>query len=174
MGGIIDQKFKILVYMVEKFKQQSQSYSSNKREENSLQDFAQKAKKQYFEDPLFEQLLKLNASDVRLQKELPVDTIINAVEKFVKNYANVITPTQLRNIYSKIKGVDSSLELKLLRPNLAYVAARQGKKEAKEMIAFIDLLIQETDDKSLDSFKKLMEIIIAYHKFHHTKNNQNK
>ncbi len=169
MGGIIDQKFKILVYMAEKFKQQSQSYNSNKQEENSLQDFAQKAKKQYFEGLLFEQLLQLNTSDVGLQKALPVDTIINAVEKFVKDYANAITPTQLRNIYSKIKGVDSSLELKLLRPNLAYVAARQGKKEAKEMIAFIDLLIQKTDDKSLDSFKKLMEIIIAYHKFYYTK-----
>lgn len=103
------------------------------------------------------------------KKKLPVDAIINAVEKFIKNYANEITPTQLRNIYSKIKGVDSPLELKLLRPNLAYVAARQGKKEAKEMIAFIDLLIQKTDDRSLDSFKKLMEITIAYHKFYHTK-----
>lgn len=155
--------------MAEKFRQQPQSYSQNKREESSLQDFAQKVKQQYFEGALFEQLLKLNASDVGLQKKLPVDAIINAVEKFIKNYANEITPTQLRNIYSKIKGVDSPLELKLLRPNLAYVAARQGKKEAKEMIAFIDLLIQKTDDRSLDSFKKLMEITIAYHKFYHTK-----
>lgn len=155
--------------MAEKFRQQPQSYSQNKREESSLQDFAQKVKQRYFEGALFEQLLQLNTSDVGLQKKLPVDTIINAVEKFVKDYANAITPTQLRNIYSKIKGVDSPLELKLLRPNLAYVAARQGKKEAKEMIAFIDLLIQKTDDRSLDSFKKLMEIIIAYHKFYHTK-----
>ena len=84
--------------MAEKFRQQPQSYSQNKREESSLQDFAQKVKQQYFEGALFEQLLQLNTSDVGLQKELPVDTIINAVEKFVKDYANAITPTQLRNI----------------------------------------------------------------------------
>ncbi|MDD4437416.1 MAG: type III-A CRISPR-associated protein Csm2 [Tissierellia bacterium] len=155
--------------MAEQFKQQSQPHNKNRLETSTLQYFAQKAKKLYFEGALFEQLLHLNTSDIGLQKELPVDAIINAVEKFVKDYANDISPTQLRNIYSKIKGVKSSLELKLLRPNLAYVAARHGNDKAKEMIAIIDLLIQKTDDDSLDSFKKLMEIIIAYHKFYNTK-----
>ena len=72
--------------MAEKFRQQPQSYSQNKREESSLQDFAQKVKQRYFEGALFEQLLQLNTSDVGLQKKLPVDAIINAVEKFIKNY----------------------------------------------------------------------------------------
>ncbi|ULB35857.1 type III-A CRISPR-associated protein Csm2 [Proteiniphilum propionicum] len=160
--------------MAEKLKKQFQSKSNagKSREVKTLHDFAQEVKSQYFEEALFEQLLQLNTSDIGLQKKLPVDTVITAVEKFVKAYSDAISPTQLRNIYSKIKGVTSSLELKLLRPNLAYVAARQQndrEDKAKKMIAFIDLLIQKTDDDSLDSFKKLMEIIIAYHKFYNTK-----
>ena len=159
--------------MAELIKKHSQSKfdSGNQREAKTLHDFAQEVKSEYFGEALFGQLLQLNTPDAELQKKLPVDAIINAVETFVKAYANAISPTQLRNIYSKIKGVKSSLELKLLRPNLAYIAARQQndkKDNAKKIIAFIDLLIQNTDDKSLDSFKKLMEIIIAYHKFHNT------
>ena len=81
---------------------------------------------------------------------------------------------QLRNIYAKIVDCDTVKSLKMLRPNLAYIAAKQ--KNAKDVVMFLDQLIQDVkddpkqdveDNKHLISFKKVMEAIVAYHKFHH-------
>lgn len=108
------------------------------------------------------------------EENIELDMVFNAISKFVKVECKSITTTQLRNIYAKIVNCDTVKSLKMLRPNLAYIAARQ--KNAKDVVMFLDQLIQDVkddpkqdveDNKHLISFKKVMEAIVAYHKFHH-------
>lgn len=116
-------------------------------------------KNQYF-NGTYDYLLKL------FEENTPLNEVFNSIEKFVKNECKVITTTQLRNIYAKVVLAEKNSELKMLRPNLAYIAARQNK--AKNIIKFIDQLIQKVNnEQQLKSFKKVMESFVAYHKFHH-------
>jgi len=52
---------------------------------------------------------------------------------------------------------------------LAYMAGRtsgRGALEVKSFLSFIDLLIKETQEETLNDFKKFMEMIVAYHKYY--------
>jgi CRISPR-associated protein Csm2 len=102
-----------------------------------------------------------------LEKSTHLDKVFNQLEIFVKKYANSITTSQIRNIYNKIVKIKDTKDLKLMRPNLAYIAARQDNDNAKTFTVFIDHLIQQVNSQNeLESFKKVMEAIVAYHKFH--------
>ncbi|PLB85959.1 type III-A CRISPR-associated protein Csm2 [Dysgonamonadaceae bacterium] len=102
-----------------------------------------------------------------LDKSTQLDKVFNQLEIFVKKYANSITTSQIRNIYNKIVKIKDTKDLKLMRPNLAYIAARQDNDNAKTFTVFIDHLIQQVNSQDeLESFKKVMEAIVAYHKFH--------
>ncbi|MDO4763649.1 MAG: type III-A CRISPR-associated protein Csm2 [Flavobacteriaceae bacterium] len=120
----------------------------------------------YFKET-YQYLLNLKDDNV------PLDNVFSNIETFVKEECRAITTTQLRNIYSKIISVSDVASLKMLRPNIAYIAARQiGKAQyqAKNVVMFYDKLIQGVkDEKHLESFKKVMEAIVAYHKYHHNK-----
>jgi CRISPR type III-A-associated protein Csm2 len=86
----------------------------------------------------------------------------------VESEGRGITTSQLRNIFSKVKSVEDDNKLQLMRPLLAYTAARQGTQQAKIIIALLDALIQDVDDKDkLKSFKTFMESIVGFHKYHH-------
>jgi CRISPR-associated protein Csm2 len=96
-----------------------------------------------------------------------IDLILKEIdETFVKGYVKNINSSQMRNIFHKIKSTKSVIELKLLRPNLSYIASRIEDRELKSQAAikFIDDLITKVDDSNLNGFKKFMEIVIAYHK----------
>ena len=128
-------------------------------------------KNQYFKGT-YDYLLKL------FDKGVPLDKVFDSIKDFVEKefkkkkkegkheYEDILTTTQLRNIYTKVVLTKEVSELKMLRPNLAYIAARQNK--AKNIIKFIDQLIQKVNnEQQLKSFKKVMESFVAYHKFHH-------
>ncbi len=145
---------------------QNKSFSQDKKnEKDSLPVLANKAKKIFLDnsdETVFKDLLNL-------QESQQLDKVFEKIEKFVKNYAESVTTSQLRNVYNEIVKIQSVGDLKLIRPHLAYVAARQDKEKAKakEFMAFIDLLIQQVNtEKELESFKKTMEAIVAYHKFY--------
>ncbi|PKQ67673.1 type III-A CRISPR-associated protein Csm2 [Raineya orbicola] len=107
---------------------------------------------------------------LNFQKSSKIDEVFNKTEEFVKNYSQSITAHQLRNIYQEIKKANEVLDLKLLRPNLAYIAGRLDKGEGKEFVAFVDALIREVDSKEkLENFKDFMEAVVAYHKFYSSK-----
>ena len=116
----------------------------------------------------------LNNSDESVFKNLlnmqecqQLDKVFEQIENFVYKYAESVTTNQLRNVYNEIVKIQTIRDLKLIRPNLAYIAARQDNKKAKEFMAFIDLLIQKVNtEKELQSFKKTMEAIVSYHKFY--------
>jgi len=113
-----------------------------------------------FENGLKSELLKFKQSD-------KIDAIFEKTETFVKAYGKDVSTHQLRNIFQEIKKAKEVASLKLIRPNLAYIAGRLDKKEAKVFVAFLDSLIKEVkDENSLENFKDFMEAIVAYHKFY--------
>lgn len=145
---------------------QNKSFSQDKKnEKDSLPVLANKAKKIFLDnsdETVFKDLLNL-------QESKQLDKVFEQIEQFVDKYAESVTTSQLRNVYNEIVKIQSVRELKLIRPHLAYVAARQDKEKAKakEFMAFIDLLIQQVNtENELESFKKTMEAIVAYHKFY--------
>lgn len=115
--------------------------------------------KEYFSQT-YAHLLNLFADGV------PLDKVYDDIAKFIKENHTMITTTQLRNIYSRVVDADSVQEVKMLRPNLVYIAARQGK-EVEPIINLFNQLIKEiNDEEQLKSFKKVMEAVVAYHKFY--------
>ena len=115
--------------------------------------------KEYFSQT-YVHLLNLFADGV------PLDKVYDDIAKFIKENYTMITTTQLRNIYSRVVDADSVQEVKMLRPNLVYIAARQGK-EVEPIIDFFNQLIKGiNDEEQLKSFKKVMEAVVAYHKFY--------
>ena len=115
--------------------------------------------KEYFSQT-YAHLLNLFADGV------PLDKVYDDIAKSIKENHTMITTTQLRNIYSRVVDADSVQEVKMLRPNLVYIAARQGK-EVEPIIDFFNQLIKGiNDEEQLKSFKKVMEAVVAYHKFY--------
>lgn len=140
-----------------------QDKKGKNKENKDLSALANEAKKKFLnnsDESVFDDLLNL-------QKSQQIDKVFTHIEEFVKNYTDSVSTTQLRNIYNEIVKIESIGDLKLIRPHLAYVAARQEKYNAKEFMAFVDLLVQKVNtDDDLHSFKKTMEAIVAYHRFH--------
>ena len=97
---------------------------------------------------------------------VPLDKVYDDIAVFIEKNHKMITTTQLRNIYSRVVDADSVQEVKMLRPNLVYIAARQGK-DVEPIINLFNQLIKEiNDEEQLKSFKKVMEAVVAYHKFY--------
>jgi len=107
-------------------------------------------------------------------KNIPAKKIIDDIKLFVEKKGKAITHSQLRNIYSKILALkdDDITGLQLIRPKLAYVAARQKNKEAGVLVRFFDEMISEINNTDeFKSFKTFMESVVAYHKFYHPDKN---
>jgi CRISPR type III-A-associated protein Csm2 len=98
------------------------------------------------------------------------DDLIEKIREFVKEEGKSATVTthQLRNIYDKVKGLPETeeglVELKLLRPMLAYIAARQTTM--RTMAALFDDLIKSAS-KPIDvkGMKNFMQAVVAYQKY---------
>jgi len=98
--------------------------------------------------------------------------VINEIKSFVERYGRNITTSQLRNIYSKITSLndDNISGLQLVRPKLAYIAARQKNRQAREFIGFMDEMVSKIEDAGqFRSFKIFFESVVAYHKYYHDK-----
>lgn len=104
-----------------------------------------------------------------------IKSIFSGLEDFIKEVSSGLTTSQLRNVYGKILDAKDLLKLQLIRPNLAYVAARNKDIKAKKVMAFIDFLIQKVDEpEKHKSFNKVLEAMVAYHKFHYQPKEQEK
>lgn len=126
-----------------------------------------KIKDEFFKET-YPFLLRMN------EKEIPAGKVIDSLKMFVEKTGRNITTSQLRNIYSKILSVkeDNLTALQLIRPKLAYVAARQQRSEARELVMFFDEIISLVKTpEQLKSFKIFFESVIAYHKFYHPEKN---
>jgi CRISPR-associated protein Csm2 len=137
--------------------------NSNPKRHSETKTFAELAQKadNFFKNGLKSELLKFKQSD-------KIDAIFEKTEDFVEEYGKDVSTHQLRNIFQEIKKAKDVASLKLIRPNLAYIAGRLDNKlrKARAFVAFLDSLIKEVkDETTLENFKDFMEAIVAYHKF---------
>ena len=107
-----------------------------------------------------------NISILEYQEGKNADVFIQQVEKFVEEKGKQLSSTQLRNIYDKILNADDLISLKMIRPQLAYLAGREKNHGSKELLSFIDILIKETTTESMENFKQFMQMVVAYHKYY--------
>jgi CRISPR-associated protein Csm2 len=104
---------------------------------------------------------------LNMSKAVQLDNILGSIEKFVAAEGANLSTSQLRNIYDKAIKAGTQNELKLIRPNLAYIAGRSGNEREKSLLAFIDLLIKEVNsDGKVKEFQIFFEAVVAYHKFY--------
>jgi CRISPR-associated protein Csm2 len=123
--------------------------------------------KKDFAGGLYDEILKMESTK-------KVKELVDATSEFVRTRCKekYISTSQLRNIYDKLLKVkeENYSQVQLLRPKLAYVAARQNKAEAKEIVNFFNEIISKiSSEDELRSFKIFFESVVAYHKFHSLK-----
>ena len=104
---------------------------------------------------------------LNMSKSSKLDNILKNIEEFVSEEGKNLSTSQLRNIYDKATKARSVNELKLIRPNLAYIAGRSSNDKEKTLLAFIDSLIKTVNsEEKVKEFKVFFEAVVAYHKFH--------
>lgn len=141
-------------------KQHKHKRQEERKEPTSFLDLGQELHKKYFG----ETNVLSSFSDAS-----KADELINKIEKLVSYEAEYLSASQLRNVYDKIISANDLMALKMIRPQLAYMAGRVTGRDSfkiKSFLSFIDYLIKETTEENLDTFKKFMEMIVAYHKYH--------
>ena len=124
--------------------------------------------------------LTFNPQWIKTGADSEMVTFCNEMGKFLKN--NKISTSQLRNIYGeitriKLKGIQNEIPaFWLLKPKIAYNAARIDRKNEKEAFnKLVEILNQAIDSvdvqntKTFDNFQKFFEAILAYHKFYEGK-----
>lgn len=100
-----------------------------------------------------------------------VIAIINCIEKTMMNYANVITYTQMRNIYRVLQKAKTVIDIQKARPKIAYIHARLEKDISRDITLFIMEIIKKIEnDDQINSFHELTETMVAFHKQYNTKN----
>lgn len=108
---------------------------------------------------------------LQMEKSQKIDGLIDCIHDFVKKTnegEEGITSSQIRNVFAKAKQAKDTKTLKLMRPKLAYVLARQKNNGAKQMIALLDAVIKDTeiDNKEhLKNFQMFFEAVVAYHRY---------
>jgi len=118
--------------------------------------------------------IKLLGIDILIKpdkKPNEVIKVINAVEKLMKENANALTYTQMRNIYGIIQKTNDFIELHRARPRIAYIQARQDGNGKKLVGFFADIMKLVEDVNQFNEFKQLMESVVAYHKLYEKKKN---
>ena len=126
--------------------------------------------------------MALNLTDFQKMEEIDANALNSLAEQKGKAFAldDKINTNQIRNIFGEIikirtrYKVDSKYEtirkdLILLKPKLAYAAARQPKKMESFKDTFVKLidLVENSQDKNtaIKSFFEFSEAIVAYHKY---------
>lgn len=91
-----------------------------------------------------------------------VDKVYDALQSFLEKNARGVTTTQLRNIYNDMEA-KLLKALQLMKPALAYTAARQDKLESVKLVFLLMELLEKAWSK--DTFMTTMETIVSIHKY---------
>ncbi|SMC29416.1 Protein of unknown function [Clostridium acidisoli DSM 12555] len=82
-----------------------------------------------------------------------------------------VTTSQIRKIYSDIMNAETAMDLKRLRPRLAYIAGKNGKNYG--IISLINILDEgiknlevSDNEEEKKSLKEFIETIVAYRKYY--------
>jgi CRISPR-associated protein Csm2 len=139
--------------------------NTSKPQNQTFDQLAETVKKECFSTN-YAELLKISGTQ-------NLDAVLKSIEDFVLKYGVKVSTSQLRNVYDKVTKAKSVNELKLIRPQLAYIAGRAtiDKDNVKKFLAFLDSLIKlvDSEDKRKE-FKTFFESVVAYHKFNSTTN----
>lgn len=109
---------------------------------------------------------------------LKITSLKEEYDKYInecKDYAyylkrDGLTTSQVRKIYSDIMNAETAIDLKRLRPRLAYIIGKNEKNRAiKSLINILDKGIEKLNIKDVDeeikSLKEFMETIVAYRRY---------
>lgn len=138
--------------------------SKDKNDKKSIEEYIIEAKK-YFSKKNNTSYLDL----LKMSKVDDLDNLFESIKSFVQDFGSHIKTAQIRNIYSKVQAAKKVTTLKLLRPKLAYIAARQTNTKAKALVLFCEQLIADVEKdntEQLESFKMFFESLVAYHKYY--------
>lgn len=115
-----------------------------------------------------EKWLKSNVDAILDFKQTPLlELLLDHLKTYIQAKGKSITTSQLRNIFSRVKPARTKQALQLIRPRLAYVAARQNDHQAKAIVEFLeDIIAQMKKDEQADDFAAFFEAIVAYHKLY--------
>lgn len=107
------------------------------------------------------------------------EKLVRNAEEFGKHLAKEnLSTSQIRNIFSEVKRMkkykESKDKLQLLRPKLAYVAGRHGKRKGNKLVGpvpdlskVLDECIKNVrDETAFNNFKDFFEAILAYHRYY--------
>jgi CRISPR type III-A-associated protein Csm2 len=97
-----------------------------------------------------------------------VDNALNQLERLIEANFRGLTSSQLRKLYADIANlpVDNPKKISQLRPQFAYLTARQPNDSAKYIMTLCDRLAKKAyEQENVHGFKKAMETIVAFHRF---------
>ena len=148
-----------------------QNNSNESKRDKTFEELATEVAKSVFKDN-FEDILQMS-------KTTQLDSLLTSIEIFAgcpekesqkKQLGAYVTTSQLRNVYDKVKKIKGDYAvnaLKMIRPNLAYIAGREKGEEVQKFLAFLDLLIKTVEtDKQVKEFQTFFEAVVAYHKLY--------
>lgn len=127
--------------------------------------------------PIKEILVMKNSSIAAIKKGVgTIDEMLQYCCNYSRNKNDNVSSHQIRNIFSLIQSVgDNDLQgLHLIRPKLAYIGSRQRNDSGKIIVRVLDSLIKSIEESKsaeeielqIKGLKRVMESIVAYHKFH--------
>lgn len=103
--------------------------------------------------------------------ELDYDQFIENVKEYAKYMKdNGFSTSMIRKVYSKIMKTDSDniKEIKMLRPQFAYIYGRnQDKRAVRDFMDMLDKAVKDIkSEEEIRSLKEFMEAIVAYLKYY--------
>lgn len=101
-----------------------------------------------------------------------IDKYLSNIDNYIFSVRNEIPAAQFRKLYNEIRKFTSADldKIKILRIQLAFIAGRNDKSPATQKFCILlDQLIQNLTSSNLETFKKFLEAVIAYHKYHNPK-----
>jgi len=104
------------------------------------------------------------------------EKMVNNAEKLGRHLGGRLSTSQIRRIFSDVKQMENydKNRLNLLRPKMAYTAARHGHKKQGRLVGEIvdlqevlDECIRKTNsEEEFKNFRDFFEAILAYHRYY--------
>ncbi|MEN2984805.1 MAG: type III-A CRISPR-associated protein Csm2 [Dictyoglomaceae bacterium] len=114
-----------------------------------------------------EKILSLENLDVEEFREFN-----QRIQNFISERAEDISSSRLRKIYELIKKAQDLSDLLLAIPYLAYMVGKEEKRNKKNALGELYVVLKDSiekvgnDKKQLKNIQKFTEILVAYQKFY--------
>lgn len=104
---------------------------------------------------------------LHMEQSEDIDALLLKLEKFIEHNFRGLTSSQFRKLYSDIVKLEQATSINQLRPQFAYLIARQPNDNAKKIMVLADALAKKASaTANLKGFKKAIETMLAFHRFH--------